>query len=177
MIYLGLFWEFFKVGFFAVGGGMATIPFLMDMSVRTGWFTTSELADMIAVSESTPGPMGVNMATYVGYETAGILGALSSTIGLIAPSVVIILVIARLLLKFHENPLVKTTFSYLRPAVIGLISYALYEVARLTFIDTDGPMALPCIDCILMLAAMHKFKNIHPVVWIGLGAVFGLVFL
>ena len=145
MIYLGLFWEFFKVGLFAVGGGMATIPFLMDMSVRTGWFTTSELADMIAVSESTPGPMGVN--------------------------------IARLLLKFHENPLVKTTFSYLRPAVIGLISYALYEVARLTFIDTDGPMALPCIACILMLAAMHKFKNIHPVVWIGLGAVFGLVFL
>lgn len=177
MIYLGLFWEFFKVGLFAVGGGMATIPFLMDMSVRTGWFTTSELADMIAVSESTPGPMGVNMATYVGYETAGILGALSSTIGLIAPSVVIILVIARLLLKFHENPLVKTTFSYLRPAVIGLISYALYEVARLTFIDTDGPMALPCIACILMLASMHKFKNIHPVVWIGLGAVFGLVFL
>ena len=111
------------------------------------------------------------------YETAGILGAFSSTIGLIAPLVVIILVIARLLLKFHENPLVKTTFSYLRPAVIGLISYALYEVARLTFIDTDGPMALPCIACILMLAAMHKFKNIHPVVWIGLGAVFGLVFL
>jgi len=121
MMYLSLFWEFFKVGLFAVGGGMATIPFLMDMSTRTGWFTTGDLADMIAVSESTPGPIGVNMATYVGYETGGILGALSSTVGLIAPSIVIILVIAKLLLKFHENPLVKTTFSYLRPAVIGTI--------------------------------------------------------
>lgn len=177
MMYLSLFWEFFKVGLFAVGGGMATIPFLMDMSTRTGWFTTSELADMIAVSESTPGPMGVNMATYVGYGTGGVLGALSATVGLIAPSVLIILVIARLLLKFHENPLVKTTFSYLRPAVIGLISYALYEVARLTFVGTEGLMALPCIACIIMLVAMYKFKKIHPVVWIGLGAVFGLVFL
>lgn len=177
MMYLSLFWEFFKVGLFAVGGGMATIPFLMDMSTRTDWFTTGDLADMIAVSESTPGPIGVNMATYVGYETGGILGALSSTVGLIAPSIVIILVIAKLLLKFHENPLVKTTFSYLRPAVIGLISYALYEVARLTFVGSNGLMALPCVVCILMFAAMYKFKNIHPVVWIGLGAVFGLVFL
>lgn len=177
MMYLGLFWEFFKVGLFAVGGGMATIPFLMDMSARTGWFTTGELADMIAVSESTPGPMGVNMATYVGFETGGIIGAFSATIGLIAPSVLIILVIARLLLKFHENPLVKTTFSYLRPAVIGLISYALYEVARLTFVGANGLNALPCIACILMIGAMYKFKKIHPVVWIGLGAVFGLVFL
>ena len=75
MILLRLFWEFFKTGLFAVGGGMATLPFLYDMSARTGWFTQARLADMIAVSESTPGPIGVNMATYVGFETAGIPGA------------------------------------------------------------------------------------------------------
>lgn len=177
MIYLKLFWEFFKVGLFAIGGGMATIPFLVDMSSRTLWFTTSELANMIAVSESTPGPIGVNMATYVGYEVSGILGGLIATLGLIAPSVIIILIIARLLSKFNEKPIVKTTFTYLRPAVIGLITYALYEVARLTLTNENGLLWVPCIACLVLFAAMQKYKNIHPVVWIGLGAVFGIVAL
>lgn len=85
MMLLRLFWEFFKIGLFAVGGGMATIPFLYDLSDRTGWFTYTQLADMIAISESTPGPIGVNMATYVGYEMSGVLGSISTTLGFVAP--------------------------------------------------------------------------------------------
>ena len=90
MIYLRLFYEFFKTGLFAIGGGLATLPFLSDMADRTGWFTQAQLADMLAVSESTPGPVGVNMATYVGFETGGILGAVVATLGLVAPSVIVI---------------------------------------------------------------------------------------
>lgn len=177
MIYLRLFYEFFKVGLFAIGGGMATIPFLVDMSERTGWFTTGELANMIAVSESTPGPIGVNTATYVGFETGGFFGGLCATLGLVAPSVIIILIIAKVLIKFHETPFIKTVFSCLRPAVIGLIAYALYEVARLTLVGDGQIRVLPCIACLVMFAAMQKWKRIHPVVWIALGAVFGLLLL
>ena len=110
MILLHLFWEFFKTGLFAVGGGMATLPFLYDMSTRTGWFTQAKLADMIAVSESTPGPIGVNMATYVGFETAGIPGAVIATLGLICPSIIIVLVIARVLKQFRDNKTVDAAF-------------------------------------------------------------------
>ena len=105
MIYLLLFWEFFKTGLLAVGGGLATLPFLSNMADTTGWFTHSQLADMVAVSESTPGPMGVNMATYVGYTTAGIPGALIATLGLITPSIIVILIIAGFLKSFRDNRL------------------------------------------------------------------------
>ena len=93
MIYLRLFWEFFKTGLFAVGGGLATLPFIYDMSDRTGWFTYQQIADMVAVAESTPGPIGINMATYVGYTTGGVFGSLVATLGIVTPAIVIILII------------------------------------------------------------------------------------
>ena len=107
MIYLMLFYEFFKTGLFAVGGGMATLPFLDAMALKTGWFTQAQLIDMIAISESTPGPIGVNMATYVGFTTAGPLGSIIATLGLIAPSIIVILIIAKFLSKFKDSPIVK----------------------------------------------------------------------
>ena len=102
MLYLRLFIEFFKTGLFAVGGGMATIPFLYRMADATGWFTANDVANMIAVGESTPGPIGVNMATYVGFvtgmnqhgTTGAVMGGITATLGLITPSVIIILIIA-----------------------------------------------------------------------------------
>ena len=124
MILLRLFYEFFKTGLFAVGGGMATLPFLYDISTRTCWYTHEKLADMIAVSESTPGPIGVNMATYVGFETAGIPGAVIATLGLVTPSIMIILLIARALKAFRENPYVEAGFYGLRPCSVGLIAAA-----------------------------------------------------
>ena len=124
MLYLQLFWEFFKTGLFAVGGGLATLPFLQDMADRTGWFTHAQLADMLAVSESTPGPIGVNMATYVGFTTGGIGGALVATIGLVTPSVIVILIVAAFLKAFRDSKWVSAAFYGLRPASTALVAAA-----------------------------------------------------
>ena len=178
MIYLQLFWEFFKTGLFALGGGMATVPFLFDIGARTGWFTASELADMIAISESTPGPIGVNMATYVGFRSAGVLGGIVATIGLVTPSVIIILIVAKILSRFRNNPIVDTVFKYLRPAVIGLIMFALWQLVPLTFLGADrNILILPVIAFAVLLFCLLKFKKVHPIVWIGVGAVFGIIAL
>lgn len=114
MILLLLMWEFFKTGLFAIGGGLATLPFLYEMSVKTGWFTATDIANMIAISESTPGPLGINMATYVGYNTAGVAGAILAPIGEVLPSIIIILIIAKVLEKFKENQIVQDVFYGLR---------------------------------------------------------------
>ena len=124
MIELLLFWEFLKIGLFSVGGGMATLPFLYDLSDSTGWFTHAQLADMLAVSESTPGPVGINMATYVGYTVGGFGGALLATLGVILPGTVIVLIIASMLDKFRGNKYVDAAFYGLRPASTGLIAAA-----------------------------------------------------
>lgn len=189
MIYLQLFWEYFKVGLFSVGGGMATIPFLYDMSDKTGWFTHAQLADMLAVSESTPGPIGVNMATYVGFTTAGVSGALIATIGLITPSVIVILLIARALQQFRHNRYVDAAFYGLRPASTGLIAAAGVTVAVIALLNLDlfrvtgaavdlfqwKGLALAAV--ILVLTNWVKFtKDLHPILFIALSAVVGVVF-
>lgn len=137
MILLRLFFEFFKTGLFSVGGGMATLPFLYSMSDSTGWFTHAQLADMIAVSESTPGPIGVNMASYVGFTTAGIPGALVATVGLVTPSVIIILIIAKILAAFRQNKYVDAAFYGLRPCSLGLIAAAGLLVVKIALFDFE----------------------------------------
>lgn len=119
ILYGQLFWQFFKTGLFAVGGGLATLPFLQEMSRLTHWFTTTDIADMVAVSESTPGPLGVNMATYVGFKTAGFAGGAIATLGLIAPSIIIILIIARMLRRFQSSAIVSQIFFRPPPCVSG----------------------------------------------------------
>ena len=189
MILLRLFWEFFKTGLFAVGGGMATLPFLYDISTRTGWFTHAMLADMVAVSESTPGPIGVNMATYVGYTTAGIPGAVIATLGLITPSVIIILLIARALKAFKSNPLVEAGFYGLRPCSIGLIAAACYLVIKIALFNPEvyaetGRLAdLFNVKAIALAAVLlvctryvKKLKGLHPVFFILASALVGVVF-
>ena len=121
MIYLILAYEFFKIGLFSIGGGMATLPFLMDLTNKYDWFTVSELTNMVAISESTPGPVGINMATYAGYNAAGVLGAVVATLALTAPAWIIIIVIAKFLENFSENTNVKAAFYGIRPAVAALI--------------------------------------------------------
>ena len=129
---LTLCYEFFKTGLLAVGGGLATLPFLSEMSNKyDSWFTHAELADMIAVSESTPGPIGVNMATYVGFRVMGnfgagwsILGAVLATVSLVLPSLIIVVIIAKMMCKYMSNKYVQWAFSGLRPAVTGLIAAA-----------------------------------------------------
>lgn len=189
MIYLQLFYEFFKTGMFAVGGGMATLPFLSAMAEKTGWFTQGMLADMIAVSESTPGPIGVNMATYAGFTAAGIPGAIVATLGLITPSVIIILIIARFLKAFRDNKHVDGAFYGLRPCSVALIAAAGMSVVKLTLLDeaafalTGEGLSYFRWDCVLLAALLlvctrwvPKVKDLHPI-WFILGsAVIGVVF-
>lgn len=189
MIYLRLFIEFFKTGLFAVGGGMATLPFLYAMSDSTGWFSHEMLADMIAVSESTPGPIGVNMATYVGFETAGIPGALVATLGLVTPSIIVILLIAKALAAFRSNRYVDAAFYGLRPCSVGLIAAAGLLVVKVALLDTElfaatGALADLVNFKALALAALlivltrfvKKTKGLHPVVFIALSAAAGIAF-
>ena len=189
MILLRLFWEFFKTGLFAVGGGMATLPFLYSIAERTGWFTSAQLTDMIAVSESTPGPIGVNMATYVGFTTAGVPGAVIATLGLIAPEVIIILIIARVLQQFRQNKLVDAAFYGLRPCSIGLIAAAGLLVVKVAMLHTDlyfqtGRLAELVDWKAIALAAVllvltrwvKKTKKLHPIVFILGSALVGVVF-
>ena len=129
MIYLQLFWEFAKIGLFAVGGGMATLPFLERLSERTGWFDAALITDMVAISESTPGPIGINMATYVGCEIAGVLGGIVATVGLVAPALIVVIIVSKYLEKFRGNTVVDNMFYGLRPAVTGLIAAAGIGVA------------------------------------------------
>ena len=125
---LRLYWEFFKTGLFAVGGGMATLPFLKDIGETTGWYTYSDLMNMLAVSESTPGPIGINMATYVGFTVGGVPGAVIATIGEVAPSIIVILIVAAMLKKFRDSKYVQNAFYGLRPASTGLIGAACVSV-------------------------------------------------
>lgn len=194
MIYLQLFWEFFKTGLFAVGGGMATIPFLYDLSDKTGWFTHNDLANMIAVGESTPGPIGVNMATYVGFLTGmresgiltAILGAVTATLGLITPSVIVILIIAAILKSFRDNKYVNSAFYGLRPASTGLITAAGITVIMSTLVViggvTEHTFALNWKGLILaavlwvLTNVVKQTKKWHPIVFIGFSALIGIVF-
>ncbi len=188
ILYLRLFWEFFKTGLFAVGGGLATLPFIYDMSDRTGWFTYQQIADMIAVSESTPGPIGVNTATYVGYITGGLPGSIIATLGLVTPAVIIILIIASCLKKFRENRFVDHAFYGLRPASAGLIAAAGFSVVILALVREDAfktsgnildlfswkGLALAAVIWVLT-NLVKKTKDLHPIVFIAASAVVGIL--
>ena len=186
-----LCFEFFKTGLFAVGGGLATLPFLTKMTeTHPDWFTLTELTNMVAVSESTPGPIGVNMASYVGYTVVskqfgpafGIFGSILTTLSLTLPSIIIILIIARMLDKYMTNRGVQKVFSGIRPAVAGLIAAAGWSVFRITLFR-DVPFSLdffnlPAISIfavIFVLTQIKPTKKIHPVAFIAAGAVLGLV--
>lgn len=168
MIYLLLFWEFFKIGLLAVGGGLVTIPFLYDLSEKYSWFTTQELMDMIAVSESTPGPIGVNMATYAGFQTMGVGGGIVATLGLLLPSLIIIICLAYYLKKYSNNLKFETVLRNIRPIALALIAYGGFFVARSVVINWQ-------IGCVTLIVwgVIHYFRW-HPIVCIALGALGGM---
>ena len=185
MILLRLVYEFAKTGLFSVGGGLATLPFLYEMSNTTGWFTHADVADMIAVSESTPGAIGINMSTYAGFITAGIPGGILATVGLALPSVIIILVIAKFLEKFRKNPLVEGAFYGLRPASLAMISVAGLNVARVSLINLEAFRASGAVGDLFLWKAIalgvvlfiaQKKLKWHPVIFIAISAVVGIVF-
>ena len=183
-IYIKIFWEFFKIGLFAVGGGMATLPFLQALAETTGWYSQAFITDMVAISESTPGPIGINMATYVGYNVAGVLGGIVATVAEILPALIIATLISSYLGKFRENRYVEYAFYGMRPAVTGLIAAAGWGIAKLILLNIDAfqvsgnipdlfePVKLLYFGVILF--AVLKFKK-HPIVYIAISAVVGIV--
>ena len=194
-LYLQLYWEFFKTGLFAVGGGMATLPFLKDIGEKTGWYTYADLMNMLAVSESTPGPIGINMATYVGFTAGGPLGALVATLGEVTPSIIVILIVAALLKSFRDNKYVNNAFYGLRPASTGLIGAAcvavILEVLTSVIVLSEGRILnafqlgegsilhLPKLALAALLLILTNWvkptKNLHPIVFIALSAVVGIL--
>ena len=197
-VYLRLFWEFFQTGLFAVGGGMATLPFLKNIGQATGWYTYTDLMNMLAVSASTPGPMGINMATYVGCACRGSPGVCVAPIGEITPSVIVILIVAAMLKKFRDSKLVNHAFYGLRPASTALIGAACVSVVLEvltsvavqtpegsivnTFSLTEGtglfnwPGLLLAAVLLVLTNWVKPTKNLHPIVFIAFSAVVGVVF-
>lgn len=184
-----LFWEFFKIGLFSVGGGMATVPFLYDLSEKTGWYTQAQILDMLAVSESTPGPIGINMATYVGYVVGGIPGGVLATLGVILPGLILVLVIAMFLEKFRGNRIVEGAFYGLRPASTALIAAAGITVVEAALLNTalyaqtgslldlfSWPAIILAAVLWLLTNVVKPTKKLHPVVFIAASAVVGIVF-
>lgn len=188
MIYLQLFIEFFKVGLFSVGGGLATLPFLYNISDRLGWYSYTDLANMVAISESTPGPIGINTATYVGNIVAGILGSITATIALIVPSIIIIIIISKFLNKFKDSKHVKNVFYGLRPASVGLIAAAGFSVITMSLLNLEqynktgilgdifNIKAIIFAIILLIITNLKKTKKLHPVVFIVISALVGIVF-
>ncbi len=194
MIFLQLYIRFFMVGLFAVGGGLATLPFLTAMGETTGWFTSMDISNMVAISESTPGPIGINMATYIGYQVGsnlggagfGILGSVIATLGEVTPCVIIIMIVSKILVKFRNSKYVEYAFYGLRAASVGLIAAALLGVAKIAFFNAEAMvesgnffMAVDYKSLILsavIFFLITKFKKLHPIALIALSAVIGIIF-
>lgn len=179
MFLVELFFTFFKISLFAVGGGLATLPFIYELADVNKWITTQDILNLVAISESTPGPLGVNMATYVGFLRSGIAGAVVATVGLIVPSIIIIIIISKFLEKFKDNKTVKDVFYGLRAASCALIAAAGLEVAKFAFfrenMSISGFFWPGAMLAIVLLIATRKLKW-HPIVFIAISAVIGIVF-
>lgn len=185
MIYIKLFFVFFKIGLFSIGGGLATLPFLQDLVDKYDWLTSQELIDMIAISESTPGPIGINTATFVGFKGAGVLGGITTTLGLVTPSIIIIILIAHYFKRFNEKPLVQGAFLGIRPAVTGLIASVCYEIIKISvlnlekfsisrnFLELFNMKETILFTVILYL--IYKYKK-HPILYISGAGIAGIVF-
>ncbi len=170
MIYLQLFVEFFKIGMLAIGGGLATVPFLYELSEKYGWFSIGDLTNMIVVAESTPGPIGVNMATFAGFGVAGILGSCGATFGLILPSVIIIVLIAKLMNKYSCNIRVRDILEGMRPAVVALILYAGVQIGKDVMLTSFDVLFFA-----ILFILMRVWKK-GPIFYICLSAVVGIFF-
>ncbi len=184
MILLRLFLSFFEIGLFSFGGGLATIPFIQALAEKTGWFDSFDIMNMIAISESTPGPLGINMATYIGYITGFIPGSLAAVIGLVLPSIIIILIVSKLFGLFKDNIHVKRALYGLRASSVALIFLAFFETFKIVIIDFDRYTnifsifeiikIIPLFVSILIFILIRKFK-LHPICYIAFAAILGIV--
>ena len=176
MIYLELFWSFFKIGLFAVGGGLATVPFLFQLSNKTNWFSTADLVKMIAISESTPGPLGVNMATYTGVQTVGVWGGVVATIGLVMPMLLVIILLCHFLMHFRKHKMVEAIFQGLRPAVAMMIFGFVLRLIHVIFEHgTTSETALVSLGLFIFYTILTFSLKCHPIIYILFAAIVGML--
>ena len=181
MIYLELFYTFFKIGLFTFGGGYAMLPLIQEAVMEKAWIGGEEFINFIAVSESTPGPFAINMSTYVGAEVAGGFGAMCATLGVVVPSFVIILLVARCFDKFRNHKVVAGCMSGLKPAVIGLIGAALVSIGQTVFFpngfswDLFGGAPIYISLALFVVMSFLAFKKVHPIVIVCISAVIGII--
>lgn len=170
---------FMYVGLFTIGGGMVAIPLIQQEVVARGWLTLEEFISMVAIAESTPGPIGINVATYVGFERFGVLGAVIATFGFVLPSFLIVSGLAGLLRKYRQSLLVSSWFTYIKAAIIGLIGYAFVQVAIETLVHDDLPTMFNWKELVLLgvLAIIFYFLRKKPILVIIIGAILGMIFL
>jgi len=178
MIYLLLFWEFFKIGIFSFGGGYATLPFLYHMSDTYHWFSYDELSRMLAVSSITPGPVGLNVATFAGFKTSGVLGSIDATLAIMIPSFIIVILISKILKKFKDNFYTKAILYALRPAAAAMIAAVGVRLFKTSILS--GGFNLSLVDFkglilfILLVLISLKFKK-DPLIYLLIGGVFGIL--
>ncbi|HOP74406.1 MAG TPA: chromate transporter [Bacillota bacterium] len=192
MIYLQLFWIFFKIGLFSFGGGYVMIP-LMQKEIEThGWIPINEFADIVAVSQMTPGPLAVNAATYIGQRAAGIMGSFSATLGVSLPSLILVILIARAFLRFKENPIVERALRGIRPATAGMIAAAMIFFAEMSIFTKELPRDIAALFsgdfsafkgfginpgalfiCIIIYIGSVRFK-LHPITAVVISAILGI---
>lgn len=172
---LKLFLKFLKIGAFTFGGGYAMIPLIRrEIALREGWIEDKDILDILAVSESTPGPIAVNTATFVGYRVAGPLGAACATVGVVLPSFVIILLVAKFYQAFQTNTLVKGCMNGLRPTVVGMIGASLLSVGASAFPAAGGVMQWVLAAVLLAAILVAHWKKVHPILLIVGSAVVGI---
>lgn len=176
MIYAELFWEFFKIGTFTFGGGYAMLPLIKQTVLKNNWISEKQMVDFIAVSESTPGPLAVNMSTYVGVRTAGFGGAAAAMLGVVLPSFIIILLISGGYKKFQNSSIVKGAMAGVQPAVVALIATAFLSVA-VTVYDSSNLFSKENLSSVvIILTAIYLcYKKKHPIAVIGISALIGVI--
>lgn len=186
MTLLQLFFTFFLIGLFTIGGGQVAITIMQQYLVDTGIIDSAEFFSMVAVSESTPGPIGINMATYVGCKLYGVFGGVVITFGTVLPSLIVIMLIAGYYEKIQKNNLVQSAFSALRPGVTGLVAVAAWQIIALAVVNVQGftnsgsfseLFDLKTLAAYLVFKALLLFTKVNPILVIAAGGVFGLVFL
>ena len=176
MIYLELFWVFFLIGAFTFGGGYAMIAMIQQQVVSRGWMGMEEIIDFVAIAESTPGPIAVNMATFVGTRMGGLLGAACATMGVVLPSFAVILIVARCYQAFRRSKWMQGIMSGLKPAVVGLIAGAAVTVAAAIFAPASGNTSwIWWVLLAVMLGVSFKWKKLHPIVIICICALVGIL--
>ncbi len=176
MIYLLLLFEFFLIGTFSIGGGLTTLPFLINLANKYPWFTQAKLMDMVAISESTPGPIGINMATYVGYTAGGVLGGVIASVAMMITGLIFMLIVARSLERFKSSSWLIKVFYGLRPTIAALIAYAAYMMLRTVLTDVGQDMLVIISSSLLFVIALVMISKtkLSPIVLIGAAAIIGL---